>query len=313
MRRAGNCFHVQIAGIACIAALLAVSGTRAAEKVAAAGAPYKVDHHAPLAATERLVERTADYTQYRVEFNGIAGDRVPGYLYVPVGPPKRRPAVLLQYGSGGNKDFGFHVKFAHEIAAAGFVVLTIDSYLRGERAPKDESRIALLAAQFNRDSFVHYCGDYSRAVDFLVTRPEVDPNRIGYVGISWGAITGITFAAHDPRIKVVVALVAGAGIVGKVLGTSPADRQRITAELDPLTQVRLIAPRPLLMINATNDALIPRQNAEMLHRAAGPNAVVVWVDTDHDFRGPDRAHWSEDRRKIAERVIAFLKQHLAAK
>lgn len=273
-------------------------------------APYPVNHNAPLRATDKVVAETPTYVQHRVEFDGVMGDRVPGYLYVPKGAPGKRPAILFQYGSGGSKDFGFHKQFAHDFAAAGFVVLTIDSFMRGERASKDKTAIELFAIQFDRDSFVRYCGDYSRAVDLLISRPEVDPKRTGYVGISWGAITGITFAAHDPRIRVVAALVGGAGLADKILGRSPAEREQIARELDPLSQVGLIAPRPLLMINATADRLISRQHAEMLHHAAGAVSKVIWVDTDHDFRGPDRAKWSQDRDKVAAMVIRFLSEQL---
>src|SRR4051794_12808025 len=53
-----------------------------AKKVAA---PYSTDHAKPLEAKEEVVNRADDHTQLRVEFNGIKGDRVPGYLYVPGG------------------------------------------------------------------------------------------------------------------------------------------------------------------------------------------------------------------------------------
>src|SRR5687768_14312076 len=64
--------------------------------------PYLVAHDKPLEAVEKMLTSTADYTHYRVEFNGIRG-RVPAFLYVPNDGRKAHPAVLLQYGSGGSK------------------------------------------------------------------------------------------------------------------------------------------------------------------------------------------------------------------
>ena len=61
---------------------------------------------------------------------------------------------------------------------------------------------------------MHYCGDYSRATDFLTARPEVDKDRLGFVGISWGAITGITYVAYDPRIKAMGSMVGGGNFLG---------------------------------------------------------------------------------------------------
>ena len=51
----------------------------------AAGAeiPFRVDHTAPLAGTESVVKDAADHLHLRVEFNGIDGDRVPAFLYIP--------------------------------------------------------------------------------------------------------------------------------------------------------------------------------------------------------------------------------------
>lgn len=288
--------------VACAATLLAAAD--AGDTSSLARPPYPVAHDAPLAARQRLVERGGQHERYRVEFNGIRGDRVPGYLYTPVHHPARHPAVLLQYGSGANKDTKYIVTLGRRFADRGFVVLTIDSALRGERAPKHAGPLARLATQFDRDTFVQYCGDYSRAVDYLDTRPDVDPGRIAYVGISWGAITGITFSAYDPRIKVVVSMVGGGGFLGKIVGGTHAEE--VTRELDPVNQVHLIPPRPLLLVNATHDRMIARPYAEALHRAAGPTAKIVWVDTDHEFQGADR-------EKVAETVIQFVEENLPRK
>src|SRR5687768_1023745 len=62
---------------------------QAAEKEAA---PYRVNHDAPLDAKEQLVANENDHTQYRVEFNGIQGDRVPAFLYIPKDGKAKHPA-----------------------------------------------------------------------------------------------------------------------------------------------------------------------------------------------------------------------------
>src|SRR5690242_13137567 len=65
--------------------------------------PFPVAHDAPLKVVERRVEEHDDHSVYRVEFNGIKGDRVPAFVYTPKNASTPRPAILLQYGSGGNK------------------------------------------------------------------------------------------------------------------------------------------------------------------------------------------------------------------
>src|SRR5688572_7581138 len=97
--------------------------------------PYPTAHDAPLDAKAQLIEKTEVYTRYRVEFNGIRKDRVPGFLYVPNDGKPSHPAVLLQYGSGGNKKTGYIVALGQQFVGRGFVVLTIDAPFKGERRP----------------------------------------------------------------------------------------------------------------------------------------------------------------------------------
>jgi dienelactone hydrolase len=270
-------------------------------------APYEADHAKPLESKEEIVNKADDHTQYRVEFNGIKDDRVPGYLYVP----KRKadagpcPSVLLQYGSGGNKKTDYIVAIGKQFVARGFVVLTIDSINTGER--KNKGAKPGLLGLLGNDQIMHYCGDYSRAVDFLSTRAEVDKDRIGYMGLSWGAITGITYAAYDDRIKAVGSMVGGGNFLG-LFTKKEAEKAalEVSSAGDPVYHVARIAPRPLLFVNVTKDQLILKSWAESLHRAAGTNAKVVWHDTDHYFRTVDRA-------AVCNSVIDFLEKELNAK
>jgi dipeptidyl aminopeptidase/acylaminoacyl peptidase len=275
----------------------------AAPPAAADKPPYPVDHDAPLDPQQKVVEQAPKYTKLRVEFNGIRKDRVPGFLYLPKDNQKTHPAVLLQYGSGGNKGTNYIVALGQQFVGRGFVVLTIDSPNKGERKPKTGR--SLLQSLAEQGQFRWYCGDYSRAVDYLVTRPEVDPRRVGYAGVSWGAITGVTFAAHDSRIKAVASIVGGGNFMGTIADKvqMPPEVVEMARSFDPVYHVPLIAPRPLLLLNVTKDQLVPRFFAESLQNAAGEGAKKVWLDTDHFFRGIDRY-------AVLEEVIDFMKESL---
>ena len=288
--------------------------------------PYPTAHDAPLDAKAQPTEKTAVYTRYRVEFNGIRNDRVPGFLYVPNadGAKRTHPAVLLQYGSGGNKKTGYIVALGQQFVSRGFVVLTIDAPYKGDRRPPRNERgwAALLKGQQHTQVESHakepkesdsqggrfqwYCGDYSRAIDYLLTRPEVDPHRVGYAGISWGAITGITFAAHDPRIKAVASIVGGGNFMGFISDKVevPAETMQAAKGFDPVYHVAKLADRPLMLMNVTKDQLVPRFFAESLHAAAPAGTKKVWIETDHFFQGVDRY-------AILEDVITFMSDGLA--
>ncbi len=285
-----------------VVAVLLVPGGGAA-RAEGPRCPYAVAHDAPLAAVESTIAEEVGFRHLRVEFNGVKGDRVPGWLYVPTkgaAAGARHPAVLLQYGSGGHKGTDYIVALGKQFVARGIVVFTIDSPGRGDRKEKKGANVQdWIVSDKGRDEFLHYCGDYSRAVDYLLARADVDPSRLAFVGISWGAITGVTYAAHDRRVKAVVSILGGGG----PLGLADIVRGKREESVDPVRNVGLIAPRPLLLINATKDQVILRPFARALHRAAGKGAEKVWFETDHFFNGMDRA-------AAGETVIDFLLKRL---
>lgn len=280
----------------------AVAQATTAKKPAA---PYATAPAAALDPKEQVDTEADNHTRLRVEFNGIKGDRVPAFLYLPKKKDKAAPAILLQYGIGGNKKTDYIVAIGKQFAAAGFIVLTIDAPGQGERKKKEKKSLGALGILAD-EMVMHYCGDYSRAVDFLLSRGDVDKERVGFVGISWGAITGITYVAYDPRIKAMGSMVGG----GNFLGTFTAKAaEKAAAEgsksSDPVYHVSRIAPRPLLFINVKKDQLILRPWAEALHKHAGEGAKVVWLDADHYFRGVDR-------EEVCASVIEFMDKSLSA-
>jgi dienelactone hydrolase len=272
--------------------------------------PYATAHDKPLEMKEEIALEGEDHTQLRVEFNGIKGDRVPAFLYIPKlkpgAPPTPFPAVLLQYGSGGNKKTDYIVAIGKQFVARGYVVLTIDSPNCGERKNKDAKPAGFLGLA-SPEQVMHYCGDYSRAVDFLATRMEVDKERLGYVGLSWGAITGITYVAYDPRIKAMGSMVAGGNFLGQFSAKAAQEEAgEGSKSSDPVYHVARIAPRPLLFINVTKDQMILKAWAESLHKAAGAGSKVVWLETDHYFK-------TVDRSAVCSSVIEFMDKVLVAK
>ena len=270
--------------------------------------PYPVAHDAPLWPTRRLLYEEKDHRRYGVEFDGIKGDRVPAYLYVPKDGKATHPAGLLQYGSGGNKDTFYIVALGKQFVARGFVVLTIDVPNRGARRVRDpnDSRGFILRLLSGTGTLRQTMGDYSRAIDYLMSLPDVDHDRVGYAGISLGAITGIPFVAHDERIHAMASIVGGGNFLGALKVPIAPDVQAIAEQIDPFYHVALIAPRPLLLLNVTHDQLVPRFYAESLHKAAGEHAKKLWLDTDHFFNGVDRF-------KVLDTVIDFMEQSLTPK
>lgn len=260
----------------------------AASKLAA---PFKVDHRAPLKLAGKIVEENKNFAKFRIEFNGIEGDRVPAHLYLPKNIKGRLPAVLVQHGINNKKHSEYIVECAKMLNARGIIAMAIDAPARGERKGPNNRGPKMFDLPAVNQWYRQHCSDYSRALDYLETRPDVDAKRLGFVGFSWGAITGITFTAHDPRVKAMTSVVGG-GLIG-LLGK----------ELDPIFNVGRIAPRPLLFINAKRDRLVWRPLATALHNKAGKNAVVKWYDTDHTFS-------TMDRMVVMKKIADFMRDKL---
>lgn len=266
--------------------------------------PYRVDHAAPLSATEKPLEENEKFSLVRVEFNGIAGDRVPGHLYLPKGKSGRLPAVLVQHGIGDKKQSEYIVQTCRLLAAQGVVALAIDAPDRGERRVNGKKSASILDPGAVQEWFRQHCGDYSRAFDFLAARADVDKERCGYIGFSWGAITGITYAAHDARVKALASIGGGGNLVGYLgLPATPGAEGKTPPSLDPAHNIGAFAPRPVLMVNAKRDTIILAPFAQALHKAAGEGSKVEWYDTDHYFGGVDR-------EKILQGIVDFMKTKL---
>jgi dienelactone hydrolase len=141
-----------------------------------------------------------------------AFERVPVLLVRPSKDAGRRPAIIILHGTGGTKE-GQRALLV-DLAKRGFVALAIDGRYHGERVT---GTIGLLAynkaivkawrakpGEAQEHPFYYdTCWDVMRAIDYLETRADVDPKRIGLMGFSKGGIETWLSAADD-RIAVAV-------------------------------------------------------------------------------------------------------------
>jgi dienelactone hydrolase len=196
------------------------------------------------------VERP-DHVREKVLFWTGPHFRVPAYVLIPRGLKGRAPAIVDLHSHGGMFLFGkekvidlgdnhpvltdYHARnydgrpTATELVRRGYVVITIDALMFGERRTVldadrkygwDRSRYSVEDARhLNQQCRAKeatlvkdltlagltwpgvVCWDDLRTVDYLVTRPEVDPARIGCLGISMGGYRSCYLAALDERIR----------------------------------------------------------------------------------------------------------------
>jgi dienelactone hydrolase len=91
-----------------------------------------------------------------------------------------------------------------------------------------------------RDLSIQIAKDFFTSIDYLETRKDIDHDRLGYYGLSWGASAGPTLLALEKRMK--VAVLVGGGL----------DSERESPEIDPFNFASRVTV-PVLMINGRYD------------------------------------------------------------
>ena len=257
----------------------------------------------------RIAEQgsTDAYDREKVYFESTPGEAVPAILTLPKGRTAPVPCIVFLHGIGQDKDFVEEISPMYN--AAGWAMISFDQHMRGERKlPKEATPWQQLTAF--RQRACKTVNDTRRIADYLQTRADIDPERLYLVGASYGAITGSTAAAFDPRFKAVVLVYGGANIrnlmqadairgelnkgpFGWIAADAAAGLARyVLAPADPARYAHLIAPRPVLLQNGTDDVLISDAAAKSLQDAIGEP-----VDSIHE-----RVGGSGKRRRSAAKL-----------
>src|SRR5947199_1829088 len=137
-------------------------------------------------------------------FAADAEERVPGIVIRSEKSAGRRPAVIALHGTGDSKEGMLDV--ASALAARGFLAVAIDGRYHGERTKTGYDDAIFRAYKTGKEHPFYYdtVWDVMRLIDYLETRDDVDPKRIGLIGISKGGIETYLAAAADKRIAVAV-------------------------------------------------------------------------------------------------------------
>ena len=279
----------KVALVLAVAVLVVLVIGLVAKQVADARFYEGYDAQAPLAVDIRNVTVKPDYELNDLVFDGIPGMAVPTLLAMPLDGTAPYPCVIFLHGIGQDKDFMEQI--AAPFTQAGFAFASFDQYTRGERKLKTDNPLKD-ALGLRRRSALNVL-ETRRLVDYLVTRSDIAPDRIYLIGASFGAITGATAVAFEPRIAAAV-MTYGGGDLDKLLSSDAAKSELgeyhwlvktavsyLTAPSDPVKYVGRVAPRPLLFQNGTHDQLIPMAAADAFFEAANEPKERTLYDSDH--------------------------------
>jgi dienelactone hydrolase len=224
----------------------------------------------------------AEFFVEKLHFQSLPGLYVTALLYVPKNLTGRAPAILYGCGHADVKDgktsLGNKTGYQHHgewFARHGYVCLAIDTIQLGELQGVHHGTRRFGQFWWNSRGYTPAgveAWNGIRALDYLQSRPEVDPEKIGMTGRSGGGAYTWYTAALDERIKVAVPV---AGITdlhnhvvdGTVKGHCDCMFMVNTYRWDYAKLAALLAPRPLLIANSDKDTIFPLDGVLRVHGA----------------------------------------------
>lgn len=253
---------------------------------------YEYDQDLPLLDSVSLLKDSADCTMFSLTYRSVHDKEVTGLLTVPgIGEPPF-PTVILLHGLGDSKTVDYIEAGNKYLLDAGYAVLRIDISNHGDRFKYDyEFNLRSGYRYWTRDIITQTVFDLRRAVDFINTREDLDHEKIGYYGISLGGVIGTIFCSVDERIKVPVIVLAG-GNLNLIFGMDAlsSDIKDFLSIIDPVNYIEMISPRPLLMINAENDDIVPPVTSKLLFKTAKRPKEIIWYPAKHHDLPVDKVY-----------------------
>jgi dienelactone hydrolase len=269
---------------------------------AADRALFAYDVNAPLNLQKTVQSTNNGIEVSTISFNSPDGGLVTGLLFDPVTRSSLRPGIVLMHGMPGTA--GNVAGEAMLLASYGAVVIAIDAPFNR----RSGSTVRFI--NDDRKEQIQLIKDLQRAVDVLRDRPNVDDDRIAYVGFSYGGAMGVLFVSIEHRLKAAALVVADGGLVSHFTGPedaaamatlSCATRVNWFREMVPIEPIRFIAsasPTPLLLQSGKLDALVSIADAEALQAAAPEPKTIRWYQAGHglDLQAAyDRHDWLHDQ------------------
>lgn len=267
-------------------------------------------------------ESRVGFTLEKFSFHNSADSEVTGYILIPEGLTKPAPAVQYNHYHGGEYSLGKDEIFragwpvegtiAENLVKEGYVVIAIDSYAFGERSGRgpggpeerggsEESSLFKTNLWRGRTLWGMMVRDDRMTLDYLLSRPEVDADRVGAMGMSMGSTRTWWLAALDDRIKTAVA-VSCLTRCQSLIATGKLSAHgvyffvpNLLKHFDAESVIACIAPRPFLTLTGDQDSGSPVEGVNYINSsvrevydvlgATSAFRSVVYQGVGHEFTG----------------------------
>jgi dienelactone hydrolase len=277
---------------------------------------FDYDAHVPLDIQDEVSTFRNGVTWTDFTYASPKGGRVPATLLVPDGPGPFAGIVLMHGMPSRRQDV---VNTGERFARAGAVVIAIDApHARPEHLQRADS--AIVFTERDREEQIQLIVDLRRAVDLLLARPDVDPQRLAYVGFSYGGAMGGLLAGVEDRLQAYVLVVGDGGLVTHSTGLDDMDgglyalaqdkREAWWGAMWPIEPIHFVghaAPAALLFQSGRQDRLVPLPDAVRYQLAGSEPKDVMWYDAGHSLGTEawrDQAYWLEQHISIDGQALA---------
>jgi dienelactone hydrolase len=153
------------------------------------------------------------------------GQMIPGVFWHPAMQSGPKPLVLMGHGGSGHKHNDRMIMLGRLFSQVyGWCAASIDGPVHGDRGPVTDANHPAYREMWQSGHAVQtMIDDWRATLDMLNSLEEVDPNRIGYWGLSMGTMFGLPYVASDDRVQ--VAVLGKAGMTGSSVQRSGIDIQ----------------------------------------------------------------------------------------
>lgn len=264
--------------------------------------------HSPLASRDPLEETPADYDLEFEDVTVINPDsmKLVGWFI----PSENGAVIIMQHGYKSERDELLNEAEMMHRHGYGVLLTTVRAH--------DQSEGDLITLGY------YEMADLEAWYQYLLTRDDVDPGKIGMIGNSYGGMLSIEYAAQNPNIKAVVANSAFSSMqdtvstsikhftglpefpfVPLIIFWAETDTGIKMEEIDTTKWIPQISPRPVFLMQGGVDTTISPQSGQILYDAA-KEPKELWFD-------PELGHVDFDTERAEEyeaRVAAFFDQYL---
>ena len=243
---------------------------------------FGYDRDYPLNATTAPAGEGGGLTVERFEITSRYEERVGGLLMQSADAEGPRPLILVGHPGTLDKSSDYVLWPAEQWVARGAICATIDQAGHGERAKRPVAMEDFQRWPMRRlDQSLQTVVDWMRTLDYLSERPEVDADRVGFVGFSMGGMRGAPFVGLDQRVKAASFCISGASTLSGRGGSAGQLADQLT---DPGGYAPLMAGRAIQVVAGEHDDLITPEATQRFYDQLADPRELVWLPCGHwDF------------------------------